>query len=101
RHTRFSRDWSSDVCSSDLCQHVIIKQFANASLMEALSMIRCGFELETQRFNGMRTDQEPDHKDVMDLAKQMAEENWEKHREEYRSEERRVGKEGRSRVWRE
>src|SRR5690606_40260316 len=20
RHTRFSRDWSSDVCSSDLCQ---------------------------------------------------------------------------------
>src|SRR5690606_40623128 len=23
RHTRFSRDWSSDVCSSDLLQHVI------------------------------------------------------------------------------
>src|SRR5690606_40254832 len=21
RHTRFSRDWSSDVCSSDLCSH--------------------------------------------------------------------------------
>src|SRR5690606_40320829 len=21
RHTRFSRDWSSDVCSSDLCAH--------------------------------------------------------------------------------
>src|SRR5690606_40994900 len=23
RHTRFSRDWSSDVCSSDLVQHVV------------------------------------------------------------------------------
>src|SRR5690606_40800146 len=22
RHTRFSRDWSSDVCSSDLCRRV-------------------------------------------------------------------------------
>src|SRR5690606_39987798 len=22
RHTRFSRDWSSDVCSSDLCSYV-------------------------------------------------------------------------------
>src|SRR5690606_41763220 len=26
RHTRFSRDWSSDVCSSDLhCSHFLIK----------------------------------------------------------------------------
>src|SRR5690606_40779831 len=24
RHTRFSRDWSSDVCSSDLLAHVLI-----------------------------------------------------------------------------
>lgn len=30
----------------------IIKKFANAPLMEALKMIRCGFELETNRFEG-------------------------------------------------
>src|SRR5690606_40986259 len=24
RHTRFSRDWSSDVCSSDLREHVLV-----------------------------------------------------------------------------
>src|SRR5690606_39978310 len=24
RHTRFSRDWSSDVCSSDLLRHVAV-----------------------------------------------------------------------------
>src|SRR5207302_6956308 len=26
RHTRFSRDWSSDVCSSDLPDHEAVKQ---------------------------------------------------------------------------
>src|SRR5690606_41202571 len=29
RHTRFSRDWSSDVCSSDLKR--LLKQYANSS----------------------------------------------------------------------
>src|SRR5690606_40252620 len=28
RHTRFSRDWSSDVCSSDLAAAIIIKETA-------------------------------------------------------------------------
>src|SRR5690606_7147143 len=27
RHTRFSRDWSSDVCSSDLLRYVVEKNF--------------------------------------------------------------------------
>src|SRR5690606_40365236 len=31
RHTRFSRDWSSDVCSSDLAYHASETAFANAS----------------------------------------------------------------------
>src|SRR2546429_1585241 len=38
RHTRCSRDWSSDVCSSDLgiiCRHVLI---AAGSLLEAQSV---------------------------------------------------------------
>src|SRR5690606_40632647 len=28
RHTRFSRDWSSDVCSSDLCLSEAVENFA-------------------------------------------------------------------------
>src|SRR5690606_40769231 len=33
RHTRFSRDWSSDVCSSDLNQndHLLVVQWVEAS----------------------------------------------------------------------
>src|SRR5690606_40592449 len=39
RHTRFSRDWSSDVCSSDLdavtgCREFIQKQFGDRYLPE-------------------------------------------------------------------
>src|SRR5207302_2496836 len=35
RHTRFSRDWSSDVCSSDLKRHLIKKQLEANGLGEA------------------------------------------------------------------
>src|SRR5690606_40097227 len=30
RHTRFSRDWSSDVCSSDLAKQVILQRIRDA-----------------------------------------------------------------------
>src|SRR2546430_9940606 len=30
RHTRFDCDWSSDVCSSDLDQHVFVEDWAGA-----------------------------------------------------------------------
>src|SRR5690606_39856939 len=36
RHTRFSRDWSSDVCSSDLDQHGIVWPPALAPFQVAL-----------------------------------------------------------------
>src|SRR5690606_40664394 len=86
RHTRFSRDWSSDVCSSDLtelcgsflCEKKMSKKllalsmvaFSGASLVYATTMTR-------QEYNDYRGWQLP------------------------RSEERRVGKEGSARVRRE
>src|SRR5690606_39863663 len=83
RHTRFSRDWSSDVCSSDLrasAQHEIAMlerrwlQFWNASARAA-------------RINELR-----DAIREIDQMIRQLEEGW------ARSEERRVGKEGRGRV---
>src|SRR5690606_1689385 len=35
RHTRFSRDWSSDVCSSDLGMNYTVMRMADAMLMLA------------------------------------------------------------------
>src|SRR5690606_39889138 len=75
RHTRFSRDWSSDVCSSDLVRH--------------------GFELQ-RREERTRTARHDEHR---------REEAYDLRLHRYRpprrlpgrSEERRVGKEGRTR----
>src|SRR5690606_28284687 len=38
RHTRFSRDWSSDVCSSDLKRQRVRKQRAEACFQRALTV---------------------------------------------------------------
>src|SRR5690606_41033071 len=35
RHTRFSRDWSSDVCSSDLCTHNNVNPLLRAKLRDS------------------------------------------------------------------
>src|SRR5690606_40354556 len=40
RHTRFSRDWSSDVCSSDLFPDCELKPIAIPSLVDAASCPR-------------------------------------------------------------
>src|SRR5690606_16546080 len=37
RHTRFSRDWSSDVCSSDLCDRGKHAKLASPACQETLS----------------------------------------------------------------
>src|SRR5690606_15389959 len=34
RHTRFSRDWSSDVCSSDLLLEAIVEQSAEIAIID-------------------------------------------------------------------
>src|SRR5215475_12569557 len=37
-HTRFSRDWSSDVCSSDLRYNVVLVGGAGAGRLESLTL---------------------------------------------------------------
>src|SRR5690606_40730596 len=40
RHTRFSRDWSSDVCSSDLANHRMRSAFKTASLTKQQGQVQ-------------------------------------------------------------
>src|SRR5690606_41201148 len=40
RHTRFSRDWSSDVCSSDLCKGVIAREFDPTKVLDFIEKDR-------------------------------------------------------------
>src|SRR5438309_5884213 len=70
RHTRWNCDWSSDVCSSDLSMR---QQVAKGDLVLALLLAAAGFPLITRP---------------------------REFRNVPRSEERRVGKECRSRWWR-
>src|SRR5690606_33909801 len=44
RHTRFSRDWSSDVCSSDLLAHQFLRRAAEENEVEVV-----GFTKEAER----------------------------------------------------
>src|SRR5207249_5508422 len=72
RHTRSKRDWSSDVCSSDLVNRVeVVAHVAAALLVQALDQDAKRLRFAIQLLG------------------------------EVRSEERRVGKECRSRWWRE
>src|SRR5207249_5127768 len=95
RHTRSKRDWSSDVCSSDLelpkWEAKLIASLPNTDLLSAdsfgalVSLIYnrgASFNLLGARYQEMRTIKAC-------MANQMF--------DEIRSEERRVGKEGRSR----
>src|SRR5690606_39295035 len=41
RHTRFSRDWSSDVCSSDLELSIVAKKFLANSLTVLANLKKC------------------------------------------------------------
>src|SRR5690606_39432114 len=88
RHTRFSRDWSSDVCSSDLG---LIGDTKLAELMrEQLADLR--IENLERTFVGVATELTTGHELWLhkgDLTQAI--------RASYRSEERRVGKERRSR----
>src|SRR3712207_7160080 len=82
RHTRYWRDWSSDVCSSDL------KQSSRSRLIAVLPvMILMLLILSCKKDNVEDVGNTPRTTDVPDEYVGM----W------YRSEERRVGKECRSR----
>src|SRR5690606_40151219 len=95
RHTRFSRDWSSDVCSSDLT----LAASAPALGQEARRSVRTGYahvlrvEPVYQTLTATRMEQHCDGKLVKDAA-----DEDDGTPSEPRSEERRVGKENRSRV---
>src|SRR3712207_7966332 len=77
RHTRYWRDWSSDVCSSDL------------GVEGAKARIRPILRLAAER--GVHVHVDMEHADVKDLTLRLVRELLD------RSEERRVGKECRSR----
>src|SRR5690606_40767094 len=42
RHTRFSRDWSSDVCSSDLLHHFCLAGFGSEALNQPFFLSNLG-----------------------------------------------------------
>src|SRR5207253_6144048 len=97
RHTRWPRDWSSDVCSSDLLVDAhepddlaILGDRANGSADVG------AFEKEIQHRRSRERDAESEQARVADIDAADLE-----HRQPHsdvRSEERRVGKEGRYRV---
>src|SRR5690606_40740968 len=85
RHTRFSRDWSSDVCSSDLSQHLPTLLMQQGHLREIFTNLLQNAREATGNHGHIviTTHQNPDDAVIVTV--------------EDRSEERRVGKEGRSR----
>src|SRR5690606_39809728 len=89
RHTRFSRDWSSDVCSSDLIDHVAFRNMDE----------RLEFYLKRHaRVTGKKTI-ELSHQQIAEDLNTSREviSRLLKKMEQGRSEERRVGKECRGR----
>src|SRR5690606_40941791 len=99
RHTRFSRDWSSDVCSSDLLtidskNNIYITDLETKSVLKVTDKREVeSFLLQSDLYLGEKTNQNSfpygiavDNKDNVYLT--------------VRSEERRVGKECGSWCWR-
>src|SRR5690606_41127456 len=83
RHTRFSRDWSSDVCSSDLD---VLDDYSVAAVLEQIES--SSLPDDAERVEDESIEHEP-------ATRRLAEHESPVH--ESRSEERRVGKEGRPR----
>src|SRR5690606_40471174 len=89
RHTRFSRDWSSDVCSSDLAAHVVEADLvAEVNACRVAAMLAADAELELAVHRAALLDRHGD-----ELADTGGVERLERVLFENRSEERRVGKE--------
>src|SRR5690606_39647800 len=84
RHTRFSRDWSSDVCSSDLFVRAIIEVARGMGKLTVAEFVEDEATLQMLREMGV------DMVQGYHLGRPRA---------DHRSEERRVGKECRSRWW--
>src|SRR5437870_10763682 len=85
RHTRWPRDWSSDVCSSDLVEEFLTKPFREQDLLDALRRA-------IDRDRAARAERH----EVAELRRRY-DTLTPRERDVMRSEERRVGKEGRCR----
>src|SRR5699024_11261393 len=90
RHTRSKRDWSSDVCSSDLPGGGTAWRQAAAGGQRALGHL----PVPAGRRERQIPDQDPAHRLRRALLR---DESRRAERQKERSEERRVGKEGRTR----
>src|SRR2546430_3412493 len=83
RHTRFDCDWSSDVCSSDLAKRASASSFDNSQIEQAEKELLAPFS------NSGAESPYAVHRDLQEVMQNLV--------GIYRSEERRVGKECRSR----
>src|SRR5690606_39474501 len=88
RHTRFSRDWSSDVCSSDLEEHTFYAQY---NKIDKIKHVVLAYEDDTPLGCGAIKEFESG---TMEVKRMYVLPDG---RGKGRSEERRVGKECRSR----
>src|SRR5690348_17402971 len=85
RHTRWTGDWSSDVCSSDLALSSDTVGGVEQDLLQRAGQVAAPHQ---SRCSGQRLALEADAHHIADTRQLLR-----------RSEERRVGKEGRSRWW--
>src|SRR5690606_40532766 len=96
RHTRFSRDWSSDVCSSDLYERLGSPE-GELALAQAVTYLalapksNAGYvAYKAARDMARKTGSEPPPKHILNAPTRLM-------KDQGRSEERRVGKERRTR----
>src|SRR5690606_39730734 len=95
-HTRFSRDWSSDVCSSDLDEHIFITDIHEDNYADALYFNPARVVTYAQRITDLDGRKlgwvliDLDYSFVTKMLERL--ELWDQGQ---RSEERRVGKGGR------
>src|SRR5699024_11247815 len=90
RHTMSKRDWSSDVCSSDLAEYKGTRKPMAEELRQQVPVIKevlQAMNIEIIEKEGLEAD------DLLGTISCMCEEKG------LRSEERRVGEEGREAVW--
>src|SRR5690606_39394781 len=98
---RFSRDWSSDVCSSDLPQMVFDLAGGRAGLAHLIDHLQPAIETWMDDLGNPRMT--PELRERMVQGTQQARENKSfesllRYRDSHRSEERRVGKAARARA---
>src|SRR5690606_40021590 len=84
RHTRFSRDWSSDVCSSDL--NLNVQVFSRPSYRDDVVGSAGDYELKNRSHSGVAAEL------IDGLVKRVTYEQGQLRLGNFRSEERRVGK---------